>query len=208
MFRRAMIFSFFCLAAICAIAYFDHVHIRASDRDSYGSFMLEHTAPSARHALALHPATQMRTDVQKDIWTLQGGRRIHTRLTSRTSELVISENRSKIEAEERLSDFQYVTHDGMHTLRAAAAPQGSYFYPAHRFCAEQPDIYLFDAPPAPLPASIDPSFAHFQGHASQIDCQFSQHPPSLHAQNIRARFMPNATENLEPSQRPAPERLP
>lgn len=195
MFRRALISSSFLFLAICAIAYFDHAHLRRCDYLSDRSFKLDQKPPQTRHILASHPTAQDRTGVQKDLWIPKSGRRLHTRLKSAASHLVISEKNSKIDATEALSEVEYASQESPRLLRAAIAKEGVYSYPANTFRAFDADIYLIEAASSSLPDAIDPSSAHFSGHAAQIDAALSQKTPSFEAKEISAICKFHAKDN-------------
>ncbi|MBF8263970.1 MAG: hypothetical protein HW387_1635 [Parachlamydiales bacterium] len=209
MFRRTIAaFSiFFCLTI--AIAYWNHVRLRHSDRTAYRHFVHENSTQRARHALENHPATQNREKVQKDFWIIQNHQRQHLRVQSEHSELIIHERKGKLEAVEKLRNLECwlqegvcdepsilqkpifgSTHFALQQVRHLTADEGIYFYPSHHFLAQIVHLQFFRLPGRDLPLQIDSGLAFFSGTATEASFSACGKSPTFTAQHLHASFDP------------------
>lgn len=209
MFRRTIAaFSIF-LSSTVAVAFWNHVRLRHSDRSAYRRFVNENSARRARHALENHPATQNREKVQKDFWIIQNHQRQHLRIQSEQSELIIHERKGKLEAVEKLSKLECWLQEAGNEepsilqkpdavpvcleeqlVRHLTADEGIYFYPSHHFLAQTVHMRFFRLPGHELPIAIDSGLAFFSGTAAEAGFSACGKSPTFTARRLHASFDP------------------
>lgn len=196
MFRKTLIF-FSCLFALtCTVAYWNHLHLRKKDWNTYSDLTKKDDSLRARHALEFRPLTQHRQAVQKDFWMPQNHQRIHFRIKSRDSQLLLTECKGKIEAKEILSDLECWLQEpvdpasSLTQIRHLLAKQGSYFYPSQRFQAETVQMQLFRIKSSSLPKELDPNLAFLIGTARTATFSACGHAPTLVVEELCASFDP------------------
>ncbi len=190
MLQRTLIAATLFTLLTCTIAFWDHIRLRPTDLDAYHRWVVDGAPQRSRHALRTHPATQQRTQVQKDFWIPQGKVRNHLRIISETSELVLSERSGKIEAIENLKDLEGWMHEQLHAghkqVRHFTAHEGTYYYPSHRFFAQGVTLHLFRNPDADL----HPSTAFLHGIAAEASFSACGATPVFKAEKLKAVFTP------------------
>jgi hypothetical protein len=159
MFGRITIFStilFFVTGAVVFIAF---VQPRPNEESQYEKFGRKrpHIPPEQ---LIQTPAHQVRTDVQKDYWTLHKGKPghtpshtpSHTRLRSIHSDLWIQPRKGKFEIREYLHSiegcqqelsFVDIDQTPRQEVRYFTAKEGSLVYPASAFEAKETTVQVF-----------------------------------------------------------------
>src|SRR5690606_10368136 len=122
--------------------------------------------------LQREPAIQRRLGVRKDFWIPKDGERRHLTMQSGGSELILIDRNGKFEATELLQDVdgEFVEKGERKCFKAA---EGTYFYPSHRFIANEAEFCLFRNG-APL----------LQGTAQKANCSFIAKCPLLTADQI------------------------
>jgi|GEM_PF-3287767 len=164
--RPCILFSCFVSASIALICYL-FVFIHPAGEAYYHQLSQESTRQHSRQALEKQPAYQLRTGVQKDIWTLDGTERLHARLRSAHSELVLKQKGKKFEAVEKLQNLQCWIQEQIDPLlklqkvRHLSAEEGSYHFPSQRFHTQNAHLSFFRLPNTSLPQTIEASpFLH------------------------------------------------
>ncbi len=167
------------------------------DLPKYQTLIRESVELRSKSALEREPAHQFRTEVQKDIWTLNNQQRLHSRLKSQGSDLTIRQIKGKIEASEQLKEVECCMQEEIEgenqQIRYLFTPEGTYLFPSHRFAAEEVDLYFFSLPGAELPASwpTEPSF--LRGTAHNVAFSAKEGFPSFTAYHLNAEFDPTPT---------------
>jgi hypothetical protein len=85
-----------------ALIYFCHVRLRPGDLPFYRKLVQESADLRGSSALEKSPVRQRRQKVQKDIWTLKDGARVHGRIACEASELTLTQKKEKMEGVEVL----------------------------------------------------------------------------------------------------------
>lgn len=127
MFIRFLIVT---LPIISVITYFT-MRLTPEDEIAYHELVQESLELRTRHALEETPALQKRQNVQKDIWTQDETR--HLQIKSTDSDLIITQNKEKTEAVEKLKKVNCIIDDEF-TLTAEL---GIYTLSSHQFIAEE-----------------------------------------------------------------------
>lgn len=146
-----------CTAATCFLL---HVHVRSSDVARYRKLIQESVEFRSKRALEKHPAYQMREGVQKDIWTVNGTERLHSRLKCGYSELTLSQKKDKFEAVEELQQIHCWIQEAldpvtqMQQMRTLTALEGTYYYPSHRFLANAVHLNFYRLQGLEFPESL------------------------------------------------------
>lgn len=159
LFRKPLFASAALIALFCGLVCFFFVRLRASDAPKYRKLVQESAELRSRHALEREPAHQTREGVQKDIWVAEGSERLHFRLNSRYSELMIRQKKDKVEAVEELQQIECWIQEEIDSktnkqlVRQLKAAEGIYTYPSHRFVAETVHLAFFRLSGTDLPRS-------------------------------------------------------
>jgi hypothetical protein len=192
MLQRTLIAALLFSLLTCTIAFWDHIHLRPTDLDDYQRFIIEGAPQRSRHALQSSPATQARTQVQKDFWIPQGTARNHLRIISETSELVLSERGGKIEATEKLHNMEGWMYEELQAnhqqVRHFTAKKGTYYYPSHRFFSQDVTLHLFRNPDTDL----HPSTAFLHGTAAEASFSACGATSTFKAEKLKANFTPQS----------------
>ncbi len=180
----------FVIATAAAFYYFGRLH--ESDLPEYETLVRESAELRSKSALEQEPARQFRTAVQKDIWTLQAQERLHYRLKSLSSDLTIRQIKGKIDAVEQLQNIECCMQEEIdqdnQQIRYLFAAEGAYFFPSHRFAAEEVDLYFFSLPGAELPSSWPATTPFLHGTASEAVFSAKDGSPSFTAYHLNAEF--------------------
>lgn len=191
---RSYLLSFLLLGALFASLLFFFTSPSEKERQSYFQTLKETEARRKEKVLSKQPMQQTREKVQKDLWIVQGGKRLHTRIASRRSHLTLSQKGGKIEAREDLEDLFSLLQEAIdpekntQELRAFSSEKGLYLYPEHRFSAKQVDIAFYTAPGIELPSAKDLASPYLTGTASEVLFRATDKQPLLTAHHLRARL--------------------
>jgi len=193
-YTRSYFLFFLLLSALFSSLLLFFVSPSEKERQAYFRTLKETEAQRKEKVLSKRPMEQERETVQKDLWTAQRGKRLHTRIASRRSSLTLSQKGGKIEAEEILEGIASLLQEeidlGKNTqeLRAFSSAKGLYLYPEHRFSAKQVDIAFYTAPGIELPSAEELSSPYLIGTASEVLFRATDKQPLLTAHHLRARF--------------------
>lgn len=161
MFRLAVISTFLLIGVCSAASYLYHVKVRPETEEQYGVLLRESAELRAKSALENEPAHQSRHRVQKDIWAIKEGQRVHVRLKSAHSELEISQKKEKLEAVERLEELCCWVQDEVdlkenaQQVRMLTADTGTSYFPSYRMGAQNVKIAFFRVPGLEIPSSLE-----------------------------------------------------
>lgn len=129
MYQRAFVFSCALIALAAFAIYSLSVRVKPSDIPAYHKLVQESAELHTRRALEEEPAHQKRQGVQKDIWSQEETR--HFQIQSEHSELILAQQKEKVEAVEQLQQIRCAIGDEILT-----ADEGIYTYPSHQFTAQ------------------------------------------------------------------------
>ncbi len=121
------------IAAFAALTYWFAIRPTPLDEAHYHKLAQESLELRTRHALEEHPASQVRYNVQKDIWIQDEMR--HFQIQSEESKLTLSlsQDKDKLEAVEELKKICCSIENEFNLT----ADFGLYTYPTHQFIAEK-----------------------------------------------------------------------
>lgn len=184
---------FFCLLTISVLQLF---YLKPQDRLKY-SRLMQAQKKAARFSKK-EPIHQQRFNVQKDIWYLENGMRLHFSLFSTDSFLSLKEKNGKFELVEDLKNlhcfaqekiyFNSHTHQWEQKLRYFKAKKGTYLFPSHQFLSDMINLYFYDLEGTDLPKDITPFSPYLKGVASQVSFMFSDKKSHFKAYHFKASF--------------------
>lgn len=141
-------------------------------------------------------ATQIRKNIQKDIWQQDSQERLHYRINAENSTLYLKSKKNKIEVHEEMQKIAcllqeklyYKNHTPMQELRSFIADTGTYNFSKHEFLAETVFLDFYTSPGHELPElkNINPPF--LKGLAKQVSFTFTSGGPSFHAEKFQAQM--------------------
>lgn len=144
--------------------------------------------PSAPLLPPLTSLSQKRQGVRKDIWTVRGGKRLHTQLLAARSEVIIQGRKDVIET---LHDITCWVQENVNLdeqeLRYFAAPSGTYTFGNHHFVSDEVQIAFYRLPGITLPKSLPHTPPVLSGIAKQVILTAGRDAPMLTAHHLRAR---------------------
>lgn len=121
MYKRAFLASLTLIVLAAFATYWFNIRIRQQDISAYHKLIQESTELRTRRALEEEPAHQKRQGVQKDLWSQNETR--HLQIQSEHSELVLTQEKDKVEAIEQLKHIRcsiendtLTADDGMFTF--------------------------------------------------------------------------------------------
>ena len=194
MFQRAALYFIALIASSILLAYGFHIRLQPGDDSTYRKLVMESSEIKSRRALERNPAHQKREGVQKDIWS--GPDRLHFRLKSAESELVISQKKEKVEAVEKLKHIECWLQDeidvehSLQQIRTFSAETGVYHYPSHRFDAQSVYLAFFRIPGGELPDSLFPEKPFLTGLAREVNFSATSKNPTFTAYHLQAQLDP------------------
>jgi hypothetical protein len=198
MFRKIALFSFFLVLLAGTISVYFCVQLRPEDLPRYQKLVQESAELRSKKALEAHPARQLRKDVQKDIWTLSGAERTHLRLKSEGSELVIRQRKDKLEATEYLQNLTCSMQEEVNSaenrqqVRYLTALQGTYFFPSHRFLAEQVRLCFYQIGGIDLPQEMPQTPPFLRGAAREVSFSAAGKTGTFKAHHLQAELSSEA----------------
>ena len=196
LFRRATFSSLAVISSLSAISYLFFIQVRSTDAPHYRKLVQESVELRSRRALEKHPARQTREGVQKDIWAVDGNERLHFRLTSGYSELALRQKKDKVEAVEDLQQITGWIQEEVDSaaqiqqVRTIAASDGTYYYPSHRFLANQVHLAFYRLPGTDIPESPFSEKPFLTGVAAEATFAASSKFPTFTAKRIAAQLDP------------------
>ncbi len=155
----------------------------------------ERERAATKKVFMARPAYQLREGVQKDIWTVSDGQRLHFSLKSAHSLLTVVQKKKSFEATEELEGIDCWMQEGIdleagfQKVRHLMSEKGTYFFPAHRFETERVQLFFFRLPGHELP-SREPlgEIPYLTGVASQASFAAARNLPTFTAYHLRAHF--------------------
>jgi hypothetical protein len=192
MFRKMTLFSLTLLVSTTVAGLHFLTRQNKTDLADYEKLIQESVELRSKSALERQPAHQLRTQVQKDIWTLNNRQRLHYRLKSQRSDLTIGQKKGKIDAVEKLQKIDCCMQeefdgDGQQ-IRYLFADDGTYFFPSHKFIAEEVDLYFFSLQGHELPRSWPSESPFLRGTANEVIFSASEGFPAFTATHLNAEF--------------------
>jgi putative lipase involved disintegration of autophagic bodies len=194
MFQRTLfIASLLVIVGIISI-YFYLVRYNAQDEIEYRRLVQTHIDFLSRKGLEQEPVEQVRTDVQKDIWRIDGEDRLHFRLKSASSYLSLLQKKGKMEAVERLKQIECVMQEEINQemqtqqLRVLKAEEGTYSFPAHCFKAKTVDLAFYQLPEIEIPFSLELEKPFLRGIAHNATLSAKEKTPNFHAKFLKLRL--------------------
>lgn len=183
-----LMFSSFALGLIFCVAYFSQVQMRDIKR---------YMRLAKRDALAttLRQTEQKRRGVVKDIYiAAEDGTRLHHRITSDSSSLVVEPMENAFAIIEQLQEMRcllqdkFYQHEGdlMQQLRCLSASSGTYHFNAHQFSAHNAMLSLVrtQGSELPLPETLPSPF--LQGKAAEVTLVLAGKVPQFTAKQFVA----------------------
>ena len=195
LFRKSLAVCAALILFLAALVCFFLVRLRSSDAPRYRKLVQESAELRSRHALEREPAHQMREGVQKDIWIVDEAERLHFRLNSRYSELMIRQKKDKVEAVEELQQIECWIQEevdskgGKQLVRQLKAAEGVYTYPSHRFVAGTVHLAFFRMPGTELPRAIQGK-PYLTGLAREASFAATSKLPTFTAYHLTATLDP------------------
>ena len=198
MFRRITTLSLIALFSLTAIWITSLFWVRPKDVATYRSFLEEQKQLAATGKSIPSSAYQAREQVRKDIWYLDGTRRLHYRIESDASTLTLVPMNQKIDIIENLQKIRCWMQDkiyeapgtqtAMQQIRYFEADKGSYQYTTQQFLAQTVTLSLFRTPGVDLPLHTNLSGAFLKGIAKDVSFSVSGKTPQFQAQQFKAIF--------------------
>ena len=108
MFKRTAAVWSSLLVCCVVLVYFQFIAVREKDLAAYQDLMQESLDIKSKHALEKEPGKQIRSHVQKDIWTGENQKKSHIRIVSESSELIISQQGRSLQAYETFRNMMRV----------------------------------------------------------------------------------------------------
>lgn len=143
MFPKA-ITSWCAIISCCAIAiYFQLITVGEKDRIAYQELMQESLNLHSKHALAAEPAKEIRSHVQKDIWTAKNHKGSHIRIQSQDSELTLSQKGHSLQVHEtfhRMKGWVQKETD-ISPIYQIEAKTGFYRFPTDQLVAQEVKVF-------------------------------------------------------------------
>lgn len=195
-FKRIWLASFSLLVSLTLGVYLLSVRSRTEDAASYHKLISESLDLRSKHALEREPAIQLRSGVQKDIWTLDGSERPHARILSKDSELTIRQNKGKFTADETLHSLTCWIQEGIdrtqeiQQIRHCLADEGLYSFPSHEFLAKNVHLSFYRIPGFELPKTAPTHRPYLKGIAREATFRTSSKIPTFTAYHLQAEFDP------------------
>ncbi len=196
MFGKIKLYSIAFFLASFAFVCLYFIRLRPSDLPELKKLCRESAELRSKRALERHPAKQYRTDVQKDIWTVNGKERKHVRLKSERSDLVIRQRKDKFEATEHLQQLQCWVQEEVdpkearQQIRYVTADRGTYFFPSHRFLTEEVNLSFYRLSGTELPDTIPTETPFLRGTAREISFNAAGKSTTFTAYDLRAALIP------------------
>ena len=192
MFYKITTLSSLLLLSAAVAAFYAFARLDPVVLPEYQKLVRDSVELKSKSALERAPSLQSRKEVQKDIWTYNQDQRLHYRLNSRASELTILHTKKKVDLEERLEEIKCCLQEEIDAdsqqIRYIFAPKGTYLFPAHRFVAEEAELYFFSLPGCELPVDWPTTTPFLHGRASDIVFSAGFGLPSFTAYHLNAEL--------------------
>ena len=189
-FFYTLLAGFFLLLTLSVLQLF---HITSHDRLKYNHLMKKQ---KKGHLLKKEPIHQKRLNVQKDIWYLENGMRLHFSIFSAGSFLSLKEKKGKFELIENLKNihcfaqekigYNKITKKWEQKLKYFNAKTGTYLFPSHQFFSDQINIYFYDVDGKELPENLSLFSPYLKGVASQVSFMLSDKKSHFKAYHFKA----------------------
>ena len=196
MLQKAFVFSSLLIALLLGVCTFFHIRLRSSDAAKYRKLVQESFEIRSRRTLEREPAHQMRKGVQKDIWVIRDGERLHLHIESEHSYLTIHQRKGKFDAIEELQHLQCRMQEEIdrttftQQVRTLIAQQGTYTYPSHRFTSQGVHLSFYRLPGIELPSSFPEIKPYLSGVAHEVVLGAATKIPTFTAYHLQAKLDP------------------
>jgi hypothetical protein len=192
MFFKVTFFSTTLLIGIITSAYHFLCEQNEEDLIEYKRLIRESVDFRSKTAIEKEPICQLRTNVQKDIWSYNNDQRLHYRLMSEKSDLIIIQKKGKVEAIEKLKNIecclQEELNESSEEVRYIFAQNGTYYFPSHTFVAEEADLYFFTLAGHTLPTTWPATSPFLKGSVTEVVLTANSGIPSFTAYHLNAEF--------------------
>lgn len=199
MFKKALISTLLLLfLAVGSILYYSF-YVLPKDIQSYEKH-LEKNRKKAAQKQQISPTEQFRECVQKEIWRLSEGVRLHYQIRAAKSTLLLTPENSNISIRENLDDivcfiqeklYEDAFHHPMQQVKTFHADHGTYDFNRHLFEAKSVFLDFYTLQGHDLPKTTPQQVAFLKGVAKAVSLTLSSHGPSFHAKQFRAKVHPD-----------------
>lgn len=141
-------------------------------------------------------AQQTRIGVTKDMWISNGAERLHHRIESPSSVLLIHPKGNSFECIEEMCGMKCYLQEKIEwnadlgvpfqQIRYIESPTGSYNYASQLFSAERVYLAIFSMPGNVLQLNPDLNKAFLKGIAEKVALTFSSNGPQFHSEKFKA----------------------
>ncbi len=199
MIKRTFLYASLITIAALFLIMFNLTYIKKSDYLEYENISKQ--ISNINH-LKSHDAYQKREDVQKDIWTMQDNSRRLYRISSKSSELFLTQKKEKINLFEILQNIECLLQDKiefnkpipMQNLRHFTAKTGIYNFSKQTFNADDLTLSLYQIPFKTEFLQIFYEIPYLTGTADHLNFSLLDKKPQFKAQNLQARFVSGEKE--------------
>lgn len=191
---KTVFLSLFALITFSTSLFFFQVRVKPSDFLKYQALIEETKELNSKKALEKESAKQFREKVQKDIYVLKDGKRLHFVIQCDRSHLTIQQKKEKIEAVENLEMISCKVQEEINfktlsqQVRFLKADQGTYFFPSHQFIADSVDLLFYQLPGTDLPLTILHEKPYISAVAKKVTFEAMSKDPTFTAYHLQAKL--------------------
>jgi len=114
-----------CLGAVLYFSIFREIDPAAYQKLSQENLLLRSHDP-----LSKFPLHQEAQEVQKDLWTVRDGKRIHATMKNHRSRLTLTKQKGKVKGAEQLSEIESTIYEDEKEVRRFLASRGTCSFPS------------------------------------------------------------------------------
>lgn len=192
-FKRTLLSTLFLFALVVGYIGYYNLHILPKDLKQFEEFVEQNKDDKDKKQT---DTTQLRTQIQKDIWQQDDDRRLHYRINAEKSTLYLKPKKNKVEMREEMQQISCLLQEKlyyqngipMQELKAIIADTGTYDFNKHEFLAETVFLDFYTSKGHSLPFFNEISSPFLKGLAKQVSFTFSADGPSFHAEKFQAQM--------------------
>ena len=160
--------------------------LRHSDYNNYKSLLEQNQERETNKIFSSKTPYQQRTDVKKDIWIADDGKRTQIHILGKESEIFAEQNLKKIKLVEKIEGLSgWVKEEGKN-IRYFTAKNGNFSIPSQQFIANDVNIALIEKNDP-----CDFSKIIMSGKASKLFFKLKKTNPRIFAHDFKAKFYIN-----------------
>ena len=146
MFRRTAAIFCVLLFFFALLIYRQFVAVGEKELASYKELMQESLELKSKHALEKEPAKEIRSHVQKDIWTGKDQKKSHIQIISEHSELILSQQGRSLEAYETFHNMKGCAERQTDSspMYRIESEEGFYRFPSDQLIAKKVKVFTED----------------------------------------------------------------